>query len=67
MQVIWVRREREYYFKQDWTGGIRLIHHSEFVFRRRRYCFTDRTPCRHADGVTPIVLLKERLKAASDS
>lgn len=27
----------------------------------------DRIPCRQADGVTPIVLLNERLNAASDS
>ena len=24
-------------------------------------------PCRHADGVTPVIFLKARLKAASDS
>ena len=27
----------------------------------------DRIPCRQADGVTPIILLNERLDAASDS
>jgi hypothetical protein len=26
-----------------------------------------RIPCRHADGGTPIIFLKARLKAASDS
>jgi hypothetical protein len=24
-EVIWVRRERKYFWKQDWTGSIRLI------------------------------------------
>jgi hypothetical protein len=43
-----------FFWRPD-TGMISVIHSA------------DRTPCRHADGVTPIILLNERLNAASDS
>jgi hypothetical protein len=26
VEVIWVKREREYFCERDWTGGIGLIH-----------------------------------------
>src|ERR1700737_1088444 len=34
IEVIWVRRERKYFFRQDWTGQIRLIRFNKSSFRR---------------------------------
>ena len=31
MQVIWVKREREYFCERDWTGSIRLNRFNKFV------------------------------------
>jgi len=33
--VIWVKREAEYFYKQDWTTQITLIEFNKFVFMRR--------------------------------
>jgi hypothetical protein len=32
MEVIWVSREEEYFFRKDWTGGITLILKENFLF-----------------------------------
>jgi len=36
MQVIWVRREREYFLIEDWTTQITLIRFNKTAFSRRR-------------------------------
>jgi hypothetical protein len=41
MWVIWVEREAEYFWKQDWTGGIRLIGFNKFCPART---FGERRP-----------------------
>jgi hypothetical protein len=35
MEVIWVGGEAKNFFKQDWTGQIRLICFNKFDFTRR--------------------------------
>ncbi len=34
-EVIWVKREPEYFCKGDWTGQITLMRHDKSDFRRR--------------------------------
>ena len=34
MGVIWGRREEEYFWREDWTGGIELIWLKKLVFGR---------------------------------
>ena len=33
--LIWVKREAEYFCKQDWTGQIRLIRLNKFAVARK--------------------------------
>jgi hypothetical protein len=33
-ELIWVRREAKFFYKQDWTAQISLIPHANFVFPR---------------------------------
>jgi hypothetical protein len=35
MDVIWVRREAKYFFRQDWTGSISLIRFNKFASARK--------------------------------
>jgi hypothetical protein len=35
IEVIWVRREREYFSSEDWTGQIRLIRFNKFRHPRK--------------------------------
>ena len=37
MKLIWVKREVEYFFKQDWTGQISLKALDKFDFARKRF------------------------------
>jgi hypothetical protein len=32
VKVIWVRRERKYFFEWDWTGGIKLVRFDKSAF-----------------------------------
>ena len=42
MDLIWVRRETEYFFGKDWTGGIALSRFMKFGFARKcAACATD--------------------------
>ncbi len=36
IEVIWVRREREYFFSWDWTGQITLIRLNNLACARKR-------------------------------
>jgi hypothetical protein len=36
IDLIWVKREREYIFNEDWTGKITLISKEKFFPARRR-------------------------------
>jgi hypothetical protein len=38
MELIWVRRETLYFYKQDWTGGITLILQENFFSSGIRAC-----------------------------
>jgi hypothetical protein len=35
IDLIWVRRKQEYFFKQDWTAQIRLIRFNKSAFWSR--------------------------------
>jgi len=40
MQVIWVRKERKYFFRQDWTTQITLIRFNKTAFSRKSPALT---------------------------
>jgi hypothetical protein len=45
IDVIWVRRETEYFCKHDWTGQIRLIRFDNFAFWRSPSVTEKARPC----------------------
>jgi hypothetical protein len=44
-QVIWLRKEREYFCEGDWTAQITLIRLNKTAFRRTQFS---------ADSLTPV-------------
>ena len=52
MEVIWVKREAESFFAEDWTGQITLIAFEKSVFRRKAFLTT--IVVTEADGCTDL-------------
>src|ERR1700694_4074319 len=50
IEVIWVRQKQKYFFKQDWTGQIRLIRFNKSRFSRLRATTDQRLA--EADGAS---------------
>jgi hypothetical protein len=53
MQVIWVRREREYFLIEDWTTQITLIRFNKTAFWRKTLVGSPK-PMRDIRSRTPV-------------
>jgi hypothetical protein len=59
IEVIWVRREAEYFCKRGWTAQISLIRLNKFDFTRKRLRrHNHHRPCESRDPHAAAVILK---------